>query len=77
MDEKMVEGSLRKRIVVKGQAQRSSRALMTPIGSGGLPIAPHTSPGSESVRKGRTVSSLAKRRAEMMMMVQNRIGAES
>lgn len=77
MEEKMVEGSLRKRIVVKGQAQSRSRALMTPMGSGGLPMAPQTSPGRDSVRKGRTESSLAKRRAAIIIIVQNRMGAES
>jgi len=47
---------------------------MTPTGMGSLSIAPQTSPGRASVRKGRTVSSLPNRRAAMMMMVQKRMG---
>jgi len=77
MDEKIVDGSRRNRIVVNGQAHKSNKALITPMGNGGLPMAPHTSLGRDSVRKGRTVSSLAKRRDAMTMMVQNNIGADS
>ena len=75
MDEKMVEGSLRKRMVVKGHAHSRSNAFITPIGNGGLPMAPQTSPGNDSVRNGRTVPSLAKRRAAITIMVQKRMGA--
>lgn len=77
MDEKIMDGSRMKRMVVKGQAHSKRSALITPNGNGGLPMAPQTSDGSDSVRNGRTESSLAKRRAEMTMMVQNSIGADS
>ena len=50
---------------------------MTPNGSGGLPITPQTSDVKDSVRNGSTVSSLAKRRAAMTMIVQKSIGADS